>query len=148
MVTTIYTTSLAPLSYSTASVSLPIPLSAANRLSRSTTSVSNGSPKWSWQWNLRRTVQSRPQLKPAVALSVVPTVFGYMLIPSSWYNTFFRHEIGGSRLLGNARLFVLIYMSSNLGRREFPFRITLRPWTPRLAEPVLSCNLPWKSLPT
>jgi hypothetical protein len=40
-----YTTSLAPLSYSTASVSLPIPLSVANRFSRSTISVSNGSPK-------------------------------------------------------------------------------------------------------
>jgi len=44
MVTTLYTTSLAPLSYSTASVSLPVPLSATNRPSRSTISVSNGSP--------------------------------------------------------------------------------------------------------
>jgi len=147
MVTTVYTTSLALLSYSTASVSLPIPLSAANRLSRSMISVTNGSPKWSWQWNLRLTVQSRPQLTPAVALSVVPTIFGYMLIPSSWYNTLFRHEVGGSRLLGNFWLFVLIYMSSNLGRRELPFRIALRPWTPRLPAPILSYNLPWKSLP-
>jgi hypothetical protein len=42
-VTTLYTTSLAPLSYSTASVSHPISLSAANRLSRSKISVSSSS---------------------------------------------------------------------------------------------------------
>jgi hypothetical protein len=41
---TLYTTSPAQLYYSTASVSLPVPLSAPNRLSRSTISVSNGSP--------------------------------------------------------------------------------------------------------
>jgi hypothetical protein len=45
-VTTISTTSLVPLSYSTASVSLPFSLPAANRHSRSTIFVSNGSPKW------------------------------------------------------------------------------------------------------
>ena len=44
MVTTLYTNSLAPLSYSTASVSLPVPLSVASRLSRSTISVSSGFP--------------------------------------------------------------------------------------------------------
>ena len=38
LVTTLYTTSLVPLPYSNAGVSLPIPLSAANRLSRSTIS--------------------------------------------------------------------------------------------------------------
>jgi len=45
-VTTLYTPSLSPLSDSTASVTLPISLSATNRLSCSTMSVSNGFPKW------------------------------------------------------------------------------------------------------
>jgi hypothetical protein len=40
-VTTPYTTSLTPLSYSTASVSYPIPLSAANRFSRLKLSLCN-----------------------------------------------------------------------------------------------------------
>jgi len=43
MVTTLYTTSLAPFSYSTVSVSHPVPLSAANRFSRSKLSVCNPS---------------------------------------------------------------------------------------------------------
>jgi len=43
-------------------------------------SVSNSSPKWSWQWNLRRTVPNCPQLTPAIAVSVVPTTFGYNYI--------------------------------------------------------------------
>ena len=42
-VTTLYTTSLVPLSYSTASVSMPVPLSAANQLSCSKLSVSSSS---------------------------------------------------------------------------------------------------------
>ena len=45
-VTTLYTTSLTLLSYSTASITLPIPLSAANRLSCSAISVSDGFPGW------------------------------------------------------------------------------------------------------
>ena len=40
--TTLYTNLLALLPYSTASVSLPVPLSAANRLFHSTVSVCNG----------------------------------------------------------------------------------------------------------
>ena len=52
-VTSLSTSSLAPLSYSTASVSLPVPLSAANRLSCSKLSVSNVSPKLSWQFKFK-----------------------------------------------------------------------------------------------
>jgi hypothetical protein len=48
-VTTLYTASPAPLHYSTASVTLPVPLSAPNRLSRLTIPVSNSSPNGSWQ---------------------------------------------------------------------------------------------------
>ena len=44
-------------------------------------SVCNGSPKWSWQWNLRRTV-IRTQLRSAIALSVVPTMFSYKTLLS------------------------------------------------------------------
>ena len=149
MVTTLYITSLAPLSYSTASVSLPIPLSAANRLSCSMISVSSGSPKLSWQWNLGLAVQSLPQLTPTIALSLSLSLsctnnIRLQLIPSSWYTTFFRPEVGGSRLLGNVWLFVLIYTTSNLGRKESSFRIVLLPWTLSLAAPILSCNLPCK----
>ena len=45
MVTTLYTTPRAPLCYSSANISFPIPLSAANRLSCSKVSVSNGFPE-------------------------------------------------------------------------------------------------------
>jgi hypothetical protein len=76
-VTTLHTTSPAPLYYFTVSVSLPVPLSAPNRLSRSTISVSNGSPNGSWQWNLRRILPRRSHLTPAIDIPVVPTMFGY-----------------------------------------------------------------------
>ena len=79
-----YTTSLVLLTSLTASVSHTIPLSAANCFSRLKLSVCNPSylsPTVSWMYfdilNLRRTVPSRPQLTPAIALSVVPTVFSY-----------------------------------------------------------------------
>jgi hypothetical protein len=78
MVTTPYTTSLTPLSYSPASVSHPIPLPAADRFSRSAISVSTGSPKSISQWNVRRTVPNCPQLTPTIALSVVECVWNVM----------------------------------------------------------------------
>jgi hypothetical protein len=84
--TTLHTTTLAPLSYSTASGSLPIPLSAAKRFSRLKLSVCNLSylsPTvfriYAGSLNVRRTVPNCPQLKPAIVLSVVPTMFGYKL---------------------------------------------------------------------
>jgi hypothetical protein len=84
MVTTLYTTLLAPLSYSPASISHPIPLSAANCFSRLKLSVYNTSylsPTVSCMYvdslNLRQTVPNCPQLTPAIALSVVPSMFGY-----------------------------------------------------------------------
>ena len=78
MVTTLYTTSLAPLSYSTASVSLLIPLSAANRLSAQR-SLYPTVPRNEADNDLRRTVPNCPQLTPIIALSVVPTMFGYKM---------------------------------------------------------------------
>jgi hypothetical protein len=84
-VTTENTTLLITLSYSTASISHPIPLTAPNRFSHLKLSVCNPSylsPTVSWMyvdsWNSRRTVLNCPQLTPAIALSVVPTVFGYI----------------------------------------------------------------------
>jgi hypothetical protein len=83
--TTLYTKSLTQLCYSTATVSHPIPLSAANCSSRLNFSVCNPSypsPTVSectyvHSLNLRRKVMNCPQLMPAIALSVVPTMFGY-----------------------------------------------------------------------
>jgi len=67
-VTTLHTTSITTLSYSTASVSHPTPLTAANRFTRIKLSVCNPSylsPTVSWMhvdsWNLRRTVPNCPQ---------------------------------------------------------------------------------------
>jgi hypothetical protein len=40
-------------------------------------------------------------MTPAIALCIVTTIFGYMPIPSSWYNAFFRPEIGGRMILEN-----------------------------------------------
>jgi len=42
-----------PLSYLTASISMPVPFSAANRLSRSKLSLSNSFLHGSWLWNLK-----------------------------------------------------------------------------------------------
>ena len=67
--TILYTTSLNQLCYSTASVSHPIPLSAANRFFRLQLSVSSGFPKWSWQRILRQTVPNCLQLTPNRSLS-------------------------------------------------------------------------------
>jgi len=76
-VTTLHTTSPAPLYYSTASVSLPVPLSAPNRLSRSTTSVSNGPPEWKLTMKFQTNGPRPPKLTPTIALSVVSTMFAY-----------------------------------------------------------------------
>ena len=82
--TTLCITLLAPLSYSPASTSHPILLSAANRFSCLKLSVRNPSYQLqmvSWMYvdslNLRRTVLNCPQLTAAITLSVVPTTFGY-----------------------------------------------------------------------
>jgi len=84
MVTTLYTISLTPLSYSPATISHPILLSAANCFSCLQLSVCNLSylsPTVSWMYidsfNLRRMVPNCLQLTPAIALSVVPTEFSY-----------------------------------------------------------------------
>ena len=80
----LYATSLTQLSYSTASVSHPITLSAANRFSYLKLSVCNPSylsQMVSWMYadslNLRQKVPNCLQLMPAIALSVVPTMFSY-----------------------------------------------------------------------
>ena len=77
MVTTLHTSLLTPLSYSAASASHPIPLSAANRFSRLKLSVYNPSylsPKAPWMYvdslNLRRTAPNCRQMTPAVSLSL------------------------------------------------------------------------------
>lgn len=57
-VTALYTTSLAPLSYWTASISIPVPLSANNWLSCLKLSVSSSSVDGRWQWNLRQRSQA------------------------------------------------------------------------------------------
>ena len=84
-VTTLHTTSLVLLSYSTASISHPIPLSAANCLFCLNLSVCNPSyllPTVSWMYidslNLRRTVLNCQQLTPEITFSVVPTMFSYV----------------------------------------------------------------------
>jgi hypothetical protein len=77
LVTTLYTTSLVPLSYLIPSVSIHIHLSAVNLLSHSTISVSIDSLDGSWQWKLRWVVPNCLEMMPAITLSVVPTVFGY-----------------------------------------------------------------------
>lgn len=38
----------------------------------------------SWQWNLWQTVPNCPQLTPGIALSVMPTVFGYIVYSIDW----------------------------------------------------------------
>ena len=65
----------------------PFPLSAAKRFSHLKLSVCNPSylsPTVAWMYavglNLRRTVPNCPQLMPAVALTVVPTIFAYTLV--------------------------------------------------------------------
>ena len=64
-VTTLYTTSPAPLSYSTASVGLPVPFSAANRLSRSMISVSNDSPNGSLTMRFQNDGPKPPATDPS-----------------------------------------------------------------------------------
>ena len=78
-VTTLYTTSLALLFYSTVSLfqflCLPLIVFPAHR-----SLYPAVSRNWSWQWNLRRTVPNYPQLTPGIALSVAQTVFGYTVL--------------------------------------------------------------------
>jgi len=87
--TKLYTTLLIQLSYLTVSISHPILLSAANHFSYFKLSVFNPSylsPTVSWMYvdtlNLRQTVPNCPQLTPAIAPSVVPTMFSYKMLRS------------------------------------------------------------------